>query len=119
MFKKLFTWLVRLTLLLWFVMTIVVGMWLWQENSTSVNVSYFGFIFSGQTLGTVMTIMLLVGFGLGSLPLVVMALFRDALFKRRINKVHKTYEKQRVNEQRVTNVKSLPNDAQHVTEAKE
>ncbi len=93
MFKKLFTWLVRLILLLWFVLTIIVGMWIWQENSAPVNVSYFGFNFSDQTLGTVMTIMLLAGFGLGSVPLVLMAMVRKAAHKRQLKKARRDYEK--------------------------
>ncbi len=93
MFKKLLKWFVRAFLALWFLFALIVGMWIWRENSVEVVVSYFGFELHQQTLGTVMTTMLVVGFTLGALPMFFTAIVREISHKRQIKKVKKTFEK--------------------------
>ncbi len=96
MLKKLVKWFVRALLVLWFIFTLIVGMWIWRENSTEVMVSYFGFELHQQTLGTVMTTMLVAGFTLGALPMFFTTILRELSHKREIKKVkksQKTFEK--------------------------
>ncbi len=93
MLKKLVKWFVRAFLVLWFIFSLIIGMWIWRENSVEVMVSYFGFELHQQTLGTVMTTMLVVGFVLGALPMFFTAIVRETSHKRQIKKVQKAYEK--------------------------
>lgn len=93
MFRLALKWSARVLLLAWFVLTLILGMWVWRENSAAITASYFGFEFQGQTLGTVMTSMLVVGFALGALPMLVTAIIREASHKRHLKKVHKEFAK--------------------------
>lgn len=93
MLRKIFKWCLRIVLLLWMIFTIVLGMWIWQENSTEVVVSYFGFQFREQTLGTVMTTMLMVGFAFGALPLLLTAVMREIAHRRHVKKLLKQMDK--------------------------
>lgn len=91
MLKKLFRRIALILLLLWFVLTLVVGMWVWSENSSPVVVSYFGFEFHDQALGTVMAAMFVAGFLLGAFPLCVTAVVRASAHKRQIKKMLKEF----------------------------
>lgn len=93
MIKKLFKWSIRLVILAWFVFTMIIGMWLWKENSTPVVVRYFGFEHQDWTLGGVMTAMLIIGFSLGSVPLFVTSLLKELKHNRNIRKVKKELSK--------------------------
>ncbi len=91
MLKKLFRRIAVTLLLLWFMLTLVVGMWVWNENSSPVVVSYFGFEFHDQALGTVMTGMFVAGFLLGAFPMFVTAAFRESAHKRHVKKMVKEF----------------------------
>lgn len=93
MLKKIFRRLGLILLLLWFMLTLVVGMWVWSENSSPVVVSYFGFEFHDQALGTVMAVMFVAGFLLGAFPLCVTAVVRASAHKRQIKKILKEFER--------------------------
>lgn len=94
MIKKTLRWLKRIFILLWLIVAAVVGAWLWYENKNAVTVTYFGHQIQEQTLGTIMTGMLLVGFVLGFVPLMITSLMRESAHKRHIHKLQKQHRQQ-------------------------
>ncbi len=79
--------------MLWVIFTVIIGMWIWQENSGAVLVSYFGFQFHEQTLGEVMASMLVAGFTLGALPLLFAGIMRESTHRRNIKRIQKQMDK--------------------------
>ncbi|MFL0809501.1 MAG: LapA family protein [Agarilytica sp.] len=89
MIKKLFKWSARLLIVAWFIFTMIIGMWLWKENSAPVVVRYFGFEYQDWTLGTIMTAMLVLGFVFGSIPLFFTSLLKEGKHRMQVRKIRK------------------------------
>lgn len=93
MFKTLYKWVKLLFLLFWLFAMIIIGMWMFFENSQEVSVSYLGYEVANQALGFVICQMLFVGGFLGYLTSVVTFKSREVWYKRRYKKSQKTLEK--------------------------
>ena len=86
-------WLKRFLLIAWCLSMLVIGMWIYSDNTTLVTLSVFGFALENQSLGLVICSMLLLGALLGLATGLMVTSGKVFVHNRRYKKASKEIER--------------------------
>ncbi|MFT5082004.1 MAG: putative integral membrane protein [Lentisphaeria bacterium] len=98
-------WPKRLILFAWFVVMVLLGAWILQENKTQVTVTFLGTELEGQSLGLVICSMLALGGGGGFITSFLLSQGKVYFHRRKYIKATKALQKLQAEPQARSKVK--------------